>query len=150
MVKASMPGWFGKEEGNVLGIHNTGFLLWFGSGMTPKGSGVEGLVPSTTMFRDETFRKWLDHKGSDLISGMTVWRHYWEVGCRWKGGSLGECSRELHIVSLFPSSLSASWLSWAEQLSFTTLFYHDVQFEFGSRAKELANHGLEPLKHELN
>lgn len=80
-----------------------------------------------------------------LVSGRTYRR--WDAAEK-----VGPWGNVLGNYTSCPCSLllSASWLSSAEQLSFTTLFYHDVQFELSSRAKELANHGLEPLKHELN
>lgn len=44
--------------------------LWFGFGMAPKCSCIEGVVPNATMSRDGALGKWLNHEGSDIISAL--------------------------------------------------------------------------------
>jgi hypothetical protein len=56
-----------------LRSYNSYCLLWFESGMSPKGSCVEGLVPNAVVSRGAAFGEQLDYEGSDLINGIIHW-----------------------------------------------------------------------------
>lgn len=62
-------------------------MLWFGLKTFPKDLSFEGWATNTAMFRCG-FGKWLDHKGSELISGLIHWWvNNWMDYCGGSGGT---------------------------------------------------------------
>lgn len=134
-------------------------LWWCDSGLFPRGSCVEVLVPNVAMFKggalgsDWSWGLWAhqwshplgDSQLNGLLGGGGNWRRWCLVGGRW---SLGSCPSGVYLIypgpflSFFPSFLT-SWLPWADQLCPPAMM---LWLTVGPETMESANHEPKPLK----